>query len=494
MKAVRRADGRGKRSKKDRIGLKIQNRKLNRTAALWLGACLFAGGFQASAVLAEETEGYLPERQEETALPAAGEGFFQAEETEPVLPAAGSWLPKELPARYDAREEGKTPVVKSQGSLGTCWALVVTSALEAALMPQEHLIFSADHMSLNNGFEITQNEGGDYMMAMAYLSGWYGPVLEEEDPYGDGYSPEGLNARVHVQEMQLLEGMSGQEIKEMIYRYGPVQTSLYLDRKTTSRALDYYREETAAYYVPQEEKPIHDVLILGWDDTYPKENFKIQPDQDGAYICQNSWGEDFGEDGIFYVSYQDANIARGGVAYTGIEPADNYDRIYQTDVCGWQGQQGYETESCYFANVYTAEEEENLEAVGFYATDSYTSYEVYVVRDFADETSFEKMEWVQSGWQKNSGYYTVKLEEPVELNRGERFAVAVKITTPGADKPVAVELEKDRYTRTVTLESKEGYLSLYGEVWEFTEEKFGTNVCLKAYTSLRKGEESGNGR
>ena len=117
-----------------------------------------------------------------------------------------------------------------------------------------------------------------------------------------------------------------------------------------------------------------------------------------------------------------------------------------------------------------------------------------MVRDFADETSFEKMEWVQSGWQKNSGYYTVKLEEPVELNRGERFAVAVKITTPGADKPVAVELEKDRYTRTVTLEGKEGYLSLYGEVWEFTEGKFGTNVCLKAYTSLRKGEESGNGR
>ena len=78
--------------------------------------------------------------------------------------------------------------------------------------------------------------------------------------------------------------------------------------------------------------------------------------------------------------------------------------------------------------------------------------------------------------------YTVELNKPVELEAGERFAVVVKITTPGAAKPVAVELQKDEYTRTVTLEGKEGYLSLHGEAWEFTEEKFGTNVCLKAYT------------
>lgn len=82
-------------------------------------------------------------------------------------------------------------MVKSQGTLGTCWALTATSALEAALMPEEHLVFSADHLSMKNGFYITQNEGGDYQMAMAYLSGWYGPVLESEDPYGDEYSRMG---------------------------------------------------------------------------------------------------------------------------------------------------------------------------------------------------------------------------------------------------------------------------------------------------------------
>ena len=398
------------------------------------------------------------------------------------LPAACNWIEETLPLQFDARDTGRKPIIKSQGNLGTCWALTVTSALEAAWMDREHLVFSADHLSLNNGFRITQDEGGDYMMAMAYLSGWYGPVLEAEDPYGDGMTADGLEAAVHVQEMQLLEGMSRKEIQQMVYEYGPVQTSLYMDRRTTARALDYYQEERAAYYYPEEKSPTHDVLILGWDDTYPKENFKIIPENDGAYICQNTWGEKFGDSGIFYVSYEDANIARGGVAYTRVDSTDNYDNIYQTDVCGWQGQQGYEKESCYFANVYTAREEEVLAAVGFYTTDVNSAYEIYVVRDFEGEESFERREFCQSGWIKNSGYFTIDLKEEIPLGQGERFAVVVWITTPGASNPVVVELHKDVYSETVTLEGKEGYLSLYGELWEPTEKSFGTNVCLKAYT------------
>ena len=43
---------------------------------------------------------------------------------------------------------------------------------------------SADHMSIHNSFRISQNSGGDYSMAMAYLLAWQGPVPETEDPYG----------------------------------------------------------------------------------------------------------------------------------------------------------------------------------------------------------------------------------------------------------------------------------------------------------------------
>lgn len=97
----------------------------------------------------------------------------------------------------------------------------------------------------------------------------------------------------------------------------------------------YYSSEYAAYYYDGDETPNHDVVVVGWDDNFPKENFTIQPEGDGAFICKNSWGEEFGDDGYFYVSYYDTKICRKSVVYTRIGDKDNYDKIYQTDKLGW---------------------------------------------------------------------------------------------------------------------------------------------------------------
>lgn len=140
----------------------------------------------------------------------------------------------ELPVQWYAGDYGKKPVVRDQGKYGTCWALSAASAMEAALLPDEHIIFSADHLSLGNTFTVDTEDGGDYLMLMAYLSSWQGPVTEEEDPYGDEYSPPGLSPAVHVQEVQVLEYGAINEIKKLVQEYGAVQTSLYMDRNTTS--------------------------------------------------------------------------------------------------------------------------------------------------------------------------------------------------------------------------------------------------------------------
>ena len=79
-----------------------------------------------------------------------------------------------FPARYDSRDYGRAPDVRNQGSLGTCWAVAAVSALEASLLPEEHLRFSADHLSLQNGYAKSQDDGGAYTMTMAYLTAWTG--------------------------------------------------------------------------------------------------------------------------------------------------------------------------------------------------------------------------------------------------------------------------------------------------------------------------------
>lgn len=388
-----------------------------------------------------------------------------------------------LPYRYSYVDKGRNSVVKKQGNLGTCWATAALTALETSLMPEEKFIFSVDHMSLSNSFNLNQYEGGSSTMSTAYLLAWQGPVLEEDDPYGDGKTNSDLEPVKHVQEIQMLESKDLQKIKEMVYKYGGVQSSLYTTMLNSFDYSKYYNEENYAYCYVGTEKPNHDIVIIGWDDYYPKENFNADIESDGAFICQNSWGTGFGDNGIFYVSYYDSNIGMHNIVYTRVEDVDNYTSIYQSDLCGWVGKLGYEREEAYFANAYTARETEFLSAAGFYATGVNTEYEIYVCTDFTDANSLAgDLVKVASGSFANEGYYTVDFDEMIKVEAGQKFAVMVKIKTPNAKKPVAVEYASDYFTETVDITDGEGYVSADGKEWVNTESSYACNICLKCYT------------
>lgn len=391
----------------------------------------------------------------------------------------------ELPKHYDMRELERVTQVRDQGLYGTCWAFASLAALETTLTPQENLVFSPDHMSLCNSFSLGQNEGGEYTMAIAYMASWQGPVYESDDPYGDGKTNPDLKARKHLEEAQILAPKDYVAIKEAIYKYGAVETSIYTQMKTANSWSGYYNRERATYYYNQEATCNHDIIIVGWDDDFPKEYFMITPENDGAFICKNSWGTEFGEDGYFYVSYEDANIGTTNVVYTKLGDANNFDNIYQSDLLGWRGQLGYEKDQAYFANVYRAGEDEELAAVSFYATDVDTTYQVYVVPEFEDADSLNDRKLVAEGSFEQAGYYTVRLDEAVKLKDNQKFAVVVHIQTPGAVHPVAIEYDADSRTREFDITDGEGYISLYGNKWMSAEKNKDCNLCLKAFTNDR---------
>ena len=446
-----------------------------------------------------------------------------------------------VPTKYDLRERQRVSLIRDQGSYGTCWAFAATSALESALMPEEQLLFSVDHMSMSNSFNVNQYDGGEYTMGMAYLAAWQGPVYDAatsalesalmpeeqllfsvdhmsmsnsfnvnqydggeytmgmaylaawqgpvydaDDPYGDGVTRDDLAAVKHVQQMLIIDGKDYQGIKEAVFKYGGVQTSLYSTIASSKTKTPYYNKQTNSYCYMGQDKPNHDVVIIGWDDNYPKENFNVDLEGDGAFICQNSWGSSFGDNGVFYVSYYDTNVGTHNVVYTDIESADNYDNIYQSDLCGWVGKMGYDKEDMYGANIFTAQSAESLRASGFYATAADTSYKLYVVKNFENEYSFKNKTLVAEGSLKNAGYYTVDFDEPVDLESGERYAIVLYINTPGSTHPMAIEYNSgEAYMSTVNLDDGEGYISYDGVAYINVKEKQDCNLCIKAFSDNR---------
>ncbi|MDD6351621.1 MAG: lectin like domain-containing protein [Lachnospiraceae bacterium] len=384
-----------------------------------------------------------------------------------------------LPESYDLRDSGRVSKIMDQGKLSACWSYAALSALESSLLPEQSLTFDPKDLANRNSYGIKDKDEGSYMVAVSTLLSWQGPVKEG-----------GTDIAGHLQEVHFYDQDDMDDLKWAIFKNGGVSTSLYVEVNSSDLSKsDYYNSRTDSYYYSGSKKPNHDVVIIGWDDNYDKNNFQSKVPGNGAYICQNSWGSSFGDDGVFYVSYYDTNIGNFAVSYAKFEKTDNYDHIYQSDLCGEVGKIGYNQNTNMAANVYTAAENEDLQAVGFYTTGKDTQYEVYVVDHFTDTGSLASRKELASGTLHDTGFYTIPLQEKVPVNKGQQFAVLVALKTPGTNHPIAIEYKGNAMTENVDLSDGQGFISGNGIDWENVETAYQANLCLKAYSNKRQSRD-----
>jgi hypothetical protein len=65
-----------------------------------------------------------------------------------------------------------------------------------------------------------------------------------------------------------------------------------------------------AQYSNTQSRADHATCIIGWDDTFPASSFPEghRPPGDGAWLCRNSYGSEWGMEGYFYLSYYDQTL------------------------------------------------------------------------------------------------------------------------------------------------------------------------------------------
>ena len=125
-------------------------------------------------------------------------------------------------------------------------------------------------------------------------------------------------------------------VKSELLKGHGVTIAFYADQSLPGdeiRKDGYMNTSTWAQHTDDDMQCNHAVCIVGWDDSYPRENFKEGhlPEGDGAWIVKNSWGSETEyatrEDGMpigknawgirngeglgtgyFYLSYYDRNI------------------------------------------------------------------------------------------------------------------------------------------------------------------------------------------
>ena len=346
-----------------------------------------------------------------------------------------------LPAKWDAREHGWISPVKDQGDVGTCWAFASYATLETQLLKLGRGLhdFSEKNMVNLHGWEsLNPDDGGDYCLAAGYLLRWGGAVVETNDVYamtvGAWSASPQFAPVVRVQNIIWVPPLDGSQesvdiLKTAIMEYGAVGTAMYWSGS-------YEKNDT--YYCPFYNSPNHAVAIVGWDDAYPTNGFRVAPSGEGAWIIKNSWGTDNGDKGYYHISYHDNMVGRSvGTVFIPAGESEEYDAVRGHDVQGpifdASGADSLvASKHDLQAAVFSAAWNEQLAAVGIWSSIYPNPYEIYVytnvVRGAASPIAGGALACQLTGTLQHAGFTTIPLTAPVALATGTGFAIVYRQT------------------------------------------------------------------
>jgi len=215
---------------------------------------------------------------------------------------------RDFPESLDWRELNGVSPVRNQAQCGSCWAFTATGVLESQVYIDTGV---APDYSEQQLVDCTPGSygcnGGSTESAWEYLR-YDGFCLEADYPY------EAKNMECRDDDFFEYIRVTGYEfintdvdsIKAALSDYGPVATVIGANNNLQGYSGGCYQDDSNTQIN-------HGVVIVGWDDNVC---------EGGSWICKNSWGQNWGDHGFFYIRRGDVHIGEYSsiVHYESIPP------------------------------------------------------------------------------------------------------------------------------------------------------------------------------
>jgi C1A family cysteine protease len=202
-----------------------------------------------------------------------------------------------------------TTSIKDQGSCGSCYAFGLYSAMESCIKiksnkPNFYIDLSEQYMVSCGTDWISGIFGceGAYLSSILDFVEQFGAITESCFPYisGTGNLPPCMNKCQEWQESIIeINGWnpispSPSSLKNALVNYGPLITGI--------EVYENFLTYTEGIYEPHGEfLGYHLVSIVGYNDN------------PGYWICKNSWGIEWGEEGWFKIKYDECELEKDTV-------------------------------------------------------------------------------------------------------------------------------------------------------------------------------------
>jgi C1A family cysteine protease len=403
---------------------------------------------------------------------------------EPVLPNFAKTTQQMLKSgnfasKYDLRTAGPGGTslltsVKNQYACGACWTFATMGAIEgyAKKNGKGEYDLSENNLKECHGFVPLSCAGGNTSMSSAYLARMSGPVSEINDPYNPNIvgCKDNVYPEFWVSDIRYLPN-DPSIIKQAILNYGALSTYMYMDEANC------YNSTTHTYYSTGSTDPNHAVLLVGWDDT------KITAGGTGAWIIKNSWGTSWGENGFFYISYNDTQVNTNVTSIRNINSIEANSTQFDYDKLGATNSTGYDSNIGYgLIRFSPGSKNYSIKQLSTYMRSGPGTVRFEVYDDFNGTTLSNLMGSISDQTCDLPGYYTFDLATPIQVNANNDFYIKVYYNTTGYNYPIPIEQAISGYANPV-IESGKCWISRYGTSWRAlgSDKSTKADLCIKAY-------------